>query len=1052
VAEATDAALDGERKTITAMFADIKGSMELMEDLDPEEARSIVDPALKLMIDAVHRYEGYIVQSTGDGVFALFGAPIAHEDHPQRAIYAAFRIQDEMRRYSAKLREQGNPPIEARVGINTGEAVVRMIKTGEAHTEYTPIGHSTSLAARMQTLAPTGSIAVTEATEKLCAGYFTFKGLGPTRVKGVTEPINVFEATGLGPLRSRLQRSAGRGLTKFVGREREMESLKHAGELATQGHGQIVAAIAEAGTGKSRLFFEFKAKNQSGWAVLEAFSVSHGKASAYFPVIDLLHSYFKITGEDHQRARRAKITGNVLTLDRALEDTLPYLFALLGVPEENNPLEGMDGQIRRRRTLDAIKRLVLRESLNQPLMVVFEDLHWIDEETQALLNLLADSIGTAKILLLVNYRPEYSHHWGNKTYYTQLRLDPLGRESAEEMLASLLGDGSDLTALKRVIIEKTGGNPFFMEETYQVLLDEGALVRNGAVKLTKPLNQLKIPPTVQAILASRIDRLPPDEKSMLQTLAVIGKEFPLSLVREIVDGPDEKLNRMLNDLQLAEFIYEQPAVSDTEYTFKHALTQEVAYNSVLAERRRGVHERAAQAIEKLYRESLEDHYGELARHYLVGEDANKALHFARLAIEQALGRSAYSETQNLIEAGLRTIDKLKDERAGLKEELWLRTTESTVEFALHGASSHQREHAIRRMCELAEKIGDQEQLLRGRVNLCNLYFTQGEAARGLELGRKCLRLAEVTKDASLLADAHWALGSSAHTSGEFAEAVMHYEEATRLAEKAGPGGSLWGIRFVSGPLSQECSVLQILGHSDRAAAASEEALRRARETGHLFTLGHALTTAVGWVTQVHNDPERMLIHAEEQIAFSTEHDGLVEWLHWGHIYRGNAMTERGRHEEGISEMEAGIAAFRRAGNAPMLQFAIALLGVAYARQGRLEEAMKILDDVLAHIGRSGEKCCLAEILRLRGEVTLIRDQANTVEAERYFRESLEIARAQSARWWELRTATSLARLLRDTDRRDEARAQLTDIYNWFTEGFNTADLKGAKALLDDLRS
>ena len=350
-------------------------------------------------------------------------------------------MQEELRHYSAKVVADGGMPVEARVGINTGEVVVRSIITGAGQVEYTPIGHTTNLASRMQAVAPTGSIAVSEHSRRLCEGYFILKPLGPTRVKGVTEPVNVYEVTGLGPLRTRLQRSAGRGLTKFVGREREMEALGHAADQAKAGHGQIVAAMAEAGTGKSRLYFEFKAKNQSGRMVLETFSVSHGKGSAYFPVLDLLQGYFKITGEDDQRARRAKVTGNVLTLDRSLEDTLPYLFSLLGIVEGEDPLAQMDGQLKKRRTLEAIKRILLRESLNQPLMVIFEDLHWIDEATQELLNLLTDSIGTAKILLLVNYRPEYSHKWNSKTYYTQLRLDPLGKESAAEMLSALLGDG-----------------------------------------------------------------------------------------------------------------------------------------------------------------------------------------------------------------------------------------------------------------------------------------------------------------------------------------------------------------------------------------------------------------------------------------------------------------------------------------------------------------------------------------------------------------------------------------------------------------------------------
>jgi class 3 adenylate cyclase/uncharacterized protein YcbX len=619
--EATSAgAADGERKTVTALFADIKGSTELEQDLDPEEARALVDPVLKLMIDAVGHYDGYVVQSTGDGIFALFGAPLAHEDHPQRALYAALRMQDELRRYGAKLQGEGRAPIEIRMGVNTGEVVVRAIATGADQVEYTPIGHTTNLASRLQSIARTGSIVVSELTRRLCEGYFTLNALGAARVKGVNEPVNVYEVTGLGPLRTRLQRSAGRGLTKFVGRESEMETLKRAAEKARSGHGQIAAAMAEAGTGKSRLFFEFKAVSQSGWLVLETFSISHGKASAYLPVIELLHGYFGIDAGDDGRRRREKVAGKIAILDRTLEDTLPYLFGLLGIVEGDDPLAQADAQSAKRRTLEAIKRILLRESLNQPVMVIFEDLHWIDDQTQEFLNLLADSMATAKLLLLVNYRPGYAHQWNSKTYYTQLRLDPLGRESAGEMLTALLGDGEDLAALKRLIIEKTEGIPFFMEETVQVLLDEGALVRNGTVKLTRSLAELTIPPTVQAILAARIDRLPADAKELLQALAVIGREFPLSVIRAVTTTPDDELSRLLADLQLGEFIYEQPAVGDTQYVFKHALTQEVAYNSVLLERRKILHERIAGALETLHASAIDEHLVELAHHY--GRSAN----------------------------------------------------------------------------------------------------------------------------------------------------------------------------------------------------------------------------------------------------------------------------------------------------------------------------------------------------------------------------------------------------------------------------------------------
>ena len=371
------------------------------------------------------------------------------------------------------MRAEKGLNLQLRIGVNIGEVVVRTIQTGTEHPEYSPIGHSTSLAARLQTLATPGSTVISGKMRGLVEGYFQLRGLGPTRIKGVSEPVELFEVTGLGRLRTRLQRAAGRGLTRFVGRQREMDALKPAAEQARAGHGQIVAVMADPGVGKSRLFYEFKAISQSGWMVLEALSVSHGKASAYLPVLELLSEYFEISRDDDDRKRGERILGKVLRLDRSLEDTLPYLYSLQGIADAGDSLAQMDPQIRRRRTLDAIKRILLRESINQPLMVIFEDLHWIDSETQALLNLLVDAIANARILLLVNYRPEYRHEWGSRTHYTQLRLDPLGGKNAEEMLSALVGEDKDLAQLKGQIVERTQGTPFFMEEMVQALFEEG---------------------------------------------------------------------------------------------------------------------------------------------------------------------------------------------------------------------------------------------------------------------------------------------------------------------------------------------------------------------------------------------------------------------------------------------------------------------------------------------------------------------------------------------------------------------------------------------------
>ncbi len=1072
---------EGERKTATALFADIKGSMDLMEDLDPEEARAIIDPALKLMIDAAHRYDGYLVQSTGDGIFALFGAPIAHEDHPQRALYAALRMQEQLRGYSSKLVAEGGTPLEARVGVNTGEVVVRSISTGAGHAEYTPIGHSTSLAARMQAVAPTGSVAVTDATRKLCEGYFVFKALGPTRIKGVSEPLAVYEVTGLGPLRTRLQRSAGRGLTKFVGRQREMDAMKHAADLTRAGHGQIVAAMAEAGVGKSRLFYEFKAVAASGWMVLETFSVSYGKASAYLPVIELLRNYFRIGSDDDERTRRERVTGRVLALDRALEDTLPHLFASLGIVEDDDPLKQIDAQIAKRRTLDAIKRLLARESMNQPLMVVFEDLHWIDAESQALLNLLADSIGTAKILMLVNYRPEYRHEWGSKTYYTQLRLDPLGKESAEEMLFALLGSSApvqgpppdqgeggeregarqvrasdgDLSGLMRLIIEKTEGNPFFMEEMVQVLFEDGALLRDGGSRLVRPLNELKIPPTVQSILASRIDRLRTAEKELLQTLAVIGKEFSLGLVRRVMQGQgkdegvvEDQLQKMLAALQIGEFIYEQPAAGDIEYTFKHALTLEVAYNSVLLERRKLIHERVGGAIETLFAQSIEDHVSELAHHYSRSANHRKAVEFLGRAGGQAAERSAYAEARGYVSGALQLLKTLPDDLERARIELALEASMNGLLLVTGGSTgSAEVEQSCMRLRGLCERVGDRSLLFDAVFSLRLCYMVRGELARAKASARELIVLAEQDRRSDHLVSARFSMAQTFLATGEFADTVRHCKDAIAVPGPARQRGSL----NLADPAIVANFVLAqalcCLGFPDQARRIERDALSEARDATRWFTRLLAMAFDVE-LQQTLRDGRRTLEQADAAMSYAIEIGGSSQLARVA-PFRAWALAESGQVEEGIAMLRQSIAAAEATGIATLAQ-AHCALAEAYKKSGKPREGLETLRRGQDLMDRTGELHCAADLYRLKGELTLLGDPAATVEAESCFREAIEVARRQSAKWWELRATVSFARMLAKQGHRDEAHAMLAEIYGWFTEGFDTADLKEAKALLDEL--
>jgi len=1026
--------------------------MDLMEDLDPEQARALVDPALELMIEATHRYDGYVVQSTGDGVFALFGAPMAHEDHAHRAIYAALRMQDEMRRYSAQLREQGSSPIEIRIGVNTGEVVVRSIRTDDTHVEYTPIGHATSLAARMQALAPTGAIAITDNTYRLVAGFFEMRPLGPARVKGVTEPVNVYEVAGIGPLRTRLQRSARRGLSHFIGREHEIAELKRALDSARAGHGQIVAAVADPGIGKSRLFYEFKQMAPSDTAVLEAVSVSHGRATAYLPVIELLKDYFRIGDRDDERLKREKMTGKVLALDRSLEDTLPFLFAMFALPYSDSTLAEMDAQIRRRRTREAVKRIILRESLNQPLILVFEDLHWIDSETQALLDTLVDSIGTARVLMLVNYRPEYRHQWGGKSIYTQLRLDPLGKESAEAMLSALLGLPSanaadpEMARLRRFIIEKTEGNPFFIEEMIQSLFDQGVLVRNGKVTLARGLDSVRIPPTVKGILAARIDRLGQQEKELLQTLSVLGKEFSLGLVRRTLDATDDRVLPILHNLQVSEFIYEQPAFPDVEYTFKHALTQEVAYDSMLIERRRAIHDRVAQAIETMFAGELDDHIGELAHHCGRGSDVDKAVKYLVRAAEQARSRSAYEDAARYLDDALRHLDSMRESAQRDRLELNVQLCRGNILAVTRGFAAKELESSVARVRALCERA-DIVDSLPVMFGLGWLEFNRGRMREARATAEKTMIGAQKTGIEPIIAGAHQALGTCCLWMGDFALGRDHIEQAVAILDRDVQ-------RYLRTPdvpvVPSRCQlawVLFMLGYPDQARARIEEALALAAQLGRPFSTAFALLQSIA-ITNLRRDTANLRTQIETLIEASRE-NGFPYYVAGGEMSMGRLLIEEGRLDEGMAQLREGLSALIATGAGVVHRYGQILLAESCLIAKRREEGLSTIEAGLRGAETMDHRLGEAELHRLRGELMLL-DPRDERGAEEEMRTAIEIAQRQQGKSWELRASTSLARLLARLGRRDEARGILAPVYAWFTEGFDTQDLKDARAILEGL--
>jgi class 3 adenylate cyclase/tetratricopeptide (TPR) repeat protein len=841
------AALEGERKQVTVLFADLKGSMELLADRDPEEARKLLDPVLERMMESVHHYEGTVNQVMGDGIMALFGAPIGHEDHAARACYAALRMQRRVNLYADEIQRGGGTPVQIRVGLNSGEVVVRAIGS-DLHMDYTAVGQTTHLAARMEQMAKPGSALVTGATLNLAEGYVQVRPLGAVAVKGLETPMPVYELTGIVPTRSRLQASAARGLTRFVGRDRELEQLGQALERAAAGHGQAVAVVGEAGVGKSRLAWEFTRSHRTqGWLALENGSVSYGKATPYLPVIELLKSYFKIQDRDNHREIRERVAGKLLMLDRALEPLLTPLLALLDVPIGDEAWDALDPPQRRQRTLEAVKRLLLRESQVQPLLVLFEDLHWIDSETQALLDGLIESLPTARVLLLVNYRPEYQHGWGGKTYYLQLRIDPLAPESAEELLNALLGEDRTLEPLKRLLIERTEGNPFFLEESVRTLVETQVLVgERGAYRMTKVPKLLQIPATAQAILAARIDRLPPEDKRLLQTASVIGKDVPFALLQAIADMPEESLRRELAHLQAAEFLYEVRLFPDLEYTFKHALTHEVAYGSALQERRRALHVRIVDAIEAVYLERLAEQVERLAHHAFRGEAWEKAVTYLRQAGARAFARSANREAVGSFEQALVALQHLPETRGMIERAIDLRFDLRPALFAL-GDLQRLTEH-LREAEGLAHAFGDQLRLGRASLHKSHYLWSTGHAAEARASAENAQAIGEALGDLPLQVGATHYLGAVCLTSGNYRQAetflqkVVHLLGGDRSRDRCGLTG--FPAAMARGWLAW---ALAERGAFDEGIVYGQDGLRLAEALDHPYTWrgtsegGHAHT-------------------------------------------------------------------------------------------------------------------------------------------------------------------------------------------------------------------
>jgi class 3 adenylate cyclase len=969
--------LEGERKQVTVLFADVMGSMELAEQTDPEQWQAIMERFFSILCEGVHRFEGTVDKFTGDGIMALFGAPIAHEDHAQRACYAALHLQRELSSYSAELRRELGLNFSIRMGLNSGEVVVGAIGPDLA-MEYTALGHTVGLAQRMEQLAEPDKAYLTAYTASLVEGYLALRDLGEHQIKGVREPLHVHALTGVGAAKGRLDISRARGFSRFVGREEEIALLESALERAVSGQGQVIGIVGEAGVGKSRLCHEFAERHRAkGFAVYHVTGQAHTKSVPLLPVLELLRAYFDIGEHDSEQTARERIAGKLLLMDESFADDLALMFDFLGVPDPARRAPRMDPEARQRQLLSLTRRLIHAESAREPIINVFEDLHWIDPASEIFLATHIEAVHAARTLTVVNFRPDYRAPWMSSSYYRQLSLAPLGPEAIQALIAELLGPHPSLQGLPELIRNRTAGNPFFVEEVIQSLVEAGTLLgHRGAYELAAPIAEGLVPASVQAVLSARIDRLAPREKQLLQAAAVTGKEFSEPLLTSVAGLDAAALDEAMRKLISAEFVYERELYPERIYEFVHPLTQEVAYGSQLGERRARVHGLVAQALIEHYPERLDELAALIAGHW---ESARQPLEAARWHARAAAWSGTSDPTQSL--RHWQQVQELAGSLPESPETTALGLTARLFRLQYNwrlGVSHQEAETVFAEAEELAAKAGD----IRSRTLLLGVYGTirgvsDGDTPAHLELARRAVALAEESGEPALLV----AVASVAYAqfcAGELAEGIAILD---RGIEATGGDATVAAGLVVGCPLGFfhifRAGMHATLGNLDDARAGIERGMDIAREYGDIETVGWGHMWGA-WTAYLNGDADAMLSHAEQSVEIA-ERLGDSFSRAWAWSWLGIAQRLQGEWRASIEALERAmsLSAERRTA-VEGTDWRLAVLAESYAGIGEGQRARELAVEAV-EFARERERF-LFEALALLSLVRVTDDSAVATES------------------------------------------------------------------------
>ena len=949
----TRSSIEGERKLVTVLFADVANFTPMAEKLDPEEVHQIMDGCLRIVMDEIHKYEGTINQFTGDGVMALFGAPVAHEDHAQRACYAALSIQNTLADYGEKLKKERGINFKMRIGLNSGPVVVGSIGD-DLRMEYTAIGDTINVASRMETTAKPGAILSSGHTYKLVRDYFKFESLGKVQVKGKEELQDAYELIMTSEVKTRIEAAAVSGLTKFVGRTREMEALQEALEKVRSGSGQVVGIVGEAGVGKSRLILEMRRVfPKEEYRYLEGRCLQYGGSMAYLPLLDILRSYFGIKEGEQEFPIKKKMNEKIFELDEKLKTVLLPFQELLSLKVEEETYLKLEPKQKREKIFEAMRDLFIRESQNKSLVLVFEDLHWIDKTSEEFLDYFIGWLANTPILLILLYRPEYTHRWASKSYYHNVRVDQLSIPTSAELVQSILKEGEVVPELSNLILRKAAGNPLFMEELTHSLLENGSIQKKDhQYFLSRRPSDIQVPDTIQGIIAARIDRLEENLKRIMQVASVIGREFAFRILQAI-SGMREEVKADLVDLQRLELIYEKSLFPEIAYIFKHALIQEVAYNSLLLKKRREIHENIGKAIEDLYPDRIEEFYEMLAYHYTRGEDLEKACRYLTLSGNKAAQRHSLWEAHSFYKEALATLHRLPDTGERKKQQLDVLALAATPLYLLgfpEGSFDMLQEGET-----ISKELGDNRRLAFFYGRLSQYYSYRGDPLLAVRYSEDAFQEGQKSEDVDLIVPVAQGLCTSYLASAQLDNLVATVRRVIDLLEKKERASDFFSLP--ANPyahLSVFCGVcLGWLGNFQEGELFLEKGLRHATRIGDLRTLG-VVEFLYGNFCHGKGEWKVAAEHLQKSITYN-EKVNFLSYLSWSWGYLGSACAYLGDLETGRSYGEKGLKMQRDAGIQLYLGWQHMYLGDTYLQLGDLDKARGSVEEGLRLCQKNNEK-------------------------------------------------------------------------------------------------